>query len=402
MLAALALAVLLDVLLAATSGGPTWSLLQLPLMFAVSAIAICGVRRGGDRLFRSAGTAVASSLVLSTGVAALGTVPEVFSGGFGFTEGAALTLALVTCWRRAANRHHYMLTGAVALAIVILPARVGLSEETLFIETLAVVVVALAAATGSTLRASDGAHSAAVDSIRRDERSQIARELHDVVAHHVTGMVVLTQAARTVASPWSTHPAATTAGISSAEPPAVLDDALSAIESAGSEALVSLRSMVEVLRSVDDPKSQGLPLEPTPSAESLAEMVRRFRESSIVSQVDLTISPAAHHLPPQVQAAIHRIVQEALTNVSRYAAGAQRVRIDLTCDSGRTVLSVTDSGGRIDKASAGGERVPGAGGFGIVGMRERVEALDGYLFAGSSDTAGAAVRGWIVRAEIPA
>lgn len=144
-----------------------------------------GLRRGGDPLLRAAGQAAALSLIGSVGLA-IAAVGSGASVGFGFVEGTALTLLLVV-------------TGAVALAVVALPARLGLVADTATLEAIAVVVAALAVATGSVLRSADASHHAAVTAVRRAEREEVARELHDIVAHHVTGMVVLTQAARTVA-----------------------------------------------------------------------------------------------------------------------------------------------------------------------------------------------------------
>lgn len=178
--------------------GTALALLALLVFTGVCALAVHGLRRGGDPLLRAAGQAAALSLIGSVGLA-IAAVGSGASVGFGFVEGTALTLLLVACWRRAAGRGQQVVTGAVALAVVALPARLGLVADTATLEAIAVVVAALAVATGSVLRSADASHHAAVTAVRRAEREEVARELHDIVAHHVTGMVVLTQAARTVA-----------------------------------------------------------------------------------------------------------------------------------------------------------------------------------------------------------
>lgn len=396
----LAFATVIDLLLV-ISLSERWSVLQLPLMLLVSAVAVAGLRRGGTRLFSAARLAAPLSLVVTAGLSTCAAVVDT-SFDFGFVEGTTLTLVLVACWRRAGGRRQQVVAGAVALAVVVLPLRTGWTYDTPLITVLAVAVVALAVATGSVLRAADTSHDATVTAVRRAEREEVARELHDVVAHHVTGMVVLTQAARTVAS----SPAGVLVPAGGAVPPSGsapgLDDALAAVERAGAEALSSLRSMVTVLRSPDAEGPGGTPLEPTPTVEDLGDVVRRFRASGAAGRVDLEIAPEARALAPQVQAALHRVVQESLTNASRYARGAQSVSIDLAAAAaGRTVLVVSDSGGRAEEVADGGGSTWG-GGFGIVGMRERVEALGGTLTAGPTQgTAGSESRGWTVRAEVP-
>ena len=419
-LAALALAALPDLLVVTDGGAGVLVELSALLVFAAtSALALHGLRAGGDALLRSAGPAATLSLAGSVGLA----VAVTGSGtivGFGFVEGTTLTLLLVACWRRAAGRRQQAVAGLVALAVVALPARLGLSAlaDTAVIEALAVAVAAVAVATGSVLRSADASHQAAVVAVRRAEREDVARELHDVVAHHVTGMVVLTQAARTVAAR-PAPPAGAAAGAAGPAGSPGLDDALGAVERAGAEALASLRSMVAVLRSpdLDDPEDpDGAPLEPIPTVEELDEVVDRFRASGAVERVDLAVAPAARTLPPQVQAALVRVVQESLTNAARYARGASRVSVDLARAAGHAVLTVSDSGARADHAPGPGPGPgPGGGarwggGFGIAGMRERVAALGGTLVAGPTSGpgpgtdpgAGGGAGGWTVRAEVPA
>ncbi len=265
-----------------------------------------------------------------------------------------------------------------------LPLRLGLIGDVVSVAMAAVAVTAIAAAVGASLRATDSSHHATVTAVRRAEREEVARELHDVVAHHVTGMVVLSQAARSMAASRSRQGSVRK-----------LDDALGAVERAGGEAMISLRSMVSVLRQPDG--VGGAQKEPVPTLEDLEDLVSRFRFASTTTNVEVVLAPAARTLRPQVQAALHRVVQESLTNASRYAAGARSVSVELTCGAGRAVLRVADSGGSRDQSFGGRDGAPWGGGSGIVGMRERVATLGGVLTAHQ----GPAGTGWIVRAEVP-
>lgn len=206
-----------------------------------------------------------------------------------------------------------------------------------------------------------------MDAARRDERLELARELHDVVAHHVAGIVVQAQAARLVAS----------------KRPETVQDALAGIESAGADALIAMRRVVGLLRDADDAPG------PTPGTERLSDLVDRF--AGHVPAVELHLpSENREPWPPEVSVTVYRIVQEALTNVVLHASGAGTVIVNVGDDTSGVTVEVTDDG------------PPGlfwstrADGFGLIGMRERVEALGGTLAAGPRPDGG-----WVVLAEIP-
>ena len=388
----LAVGAVLDLLLAVGGGSPTWPVALL-LFVVVSFVAVRALRAGGERLFAAAGRAAALSLTGSVGLVIASVVNKRWAAtDFGLVEGAALTLVLVACWRRAVGRQRIS-TALVALAVVALPLRLGWSLDVVPFLLAALAVSAVAAATGSALRATDVSHRSAVSVMRRVEREEMARELHDVVAHHVTGMVVLTQAARAVLE----RPAGGEQGSPAPPGPVAdprLDDALASVERAGAEALRSLRTMVTVLRSSDSDGGEA-PLEPAPSGMDLVEVVRRFRDSGAAVSVELSVEPSVPALPAPVQAAVHRVVQESLTNAARYARGAAWVRVGLTQTPTLAVVTIRDSGGRGDEA-AGSDWAAWSGGFGIVGMRERVGVLGGSLEAGPERDGG-----WTVRAQVP-
>ena len=381
----------LDLLLTLGGGSPLWPVV-LALEVVVPYVVVRGLRADG-LLFAAAGRAAALSLCGSVGLGVAGAVHERWAvTDFGLAEGGALTLVVVACFRRAVGRQR-LVTAVVALAVLALPLRLGWSADVVPILLAALAVSAVAAATGSALRATDASHRYAMSAMRRAEREEVARELHDIVAHHVTGMVVLTQAARAIVEESVLPLERSWPGRGAVADPR-LGAALVSVEKTGAEALSSLRSMVAVLRS-SDPDRGGAPLAPVRGGADLVEVVRRFRSSGAALRVDLRVEPSARLLPAPVEAAVHRVVQESLTNAARYARGAERVEVGLASSRGLAVVTVRDSGGR-DARAAGSDQVSWGGGFGIVGMRERVEVLGGSLEAGP-DPGG----GWTVRARVP-
>jgi signal transduction histidine kinase len=219
--------------------------------------------------------------------------------------------------------------------------------------------------TGAALRLLDARRVAAVAAVRRDERLTIARELHDVVAHHVTGIVVQAQAAQLVAR----------------KDPVRAGESFAGIEAAGAEALTAVRRVVGLLREEEgtDAGTRAVP-------EPIAELVRRFER--VGPPVHLEMPAQEHQWPAEVAGAVHRVVQESLTNVARHATGARAVTVALSEVDRTVTVLVADDG-------VGGP--PGVhSGYGIVGMRERVEALGGTLCAGPRPGGG-----WQVTGALP-
>jgi signal transduction histidine kinase len=332
-------------------------------------------RRPGARLVPTAAVAIGSSIAISL-LCAAGTAlfpgrPQAISD-IAFTEQLALAVLVITVLQRCPLRPALVLTAAAAVAIVGSPvARMSDSPGTS--STGYSVLSALgwggAVAIGLVLREVDTRRRAAVEDVRSAERMELARELHDVVAHHVTGIVVAAQAAAVVAR----------------TSPDDVDRALAAIEHAGSEALTAMRRMVGVLRGQDAEGAR------TPGAE-LAEvrtLVHRFDPGSRL--VQLTTDPGLEQavLPPGVAATGYRVVQEALTNVRKHAPEAGTVEVDVRIREEALLVSVRNDG----VSAAPG---PGRPGFGLVGMSERVAALDGALAAGPT-----APGVWTVSARIP-
>ncbi|HEV3382346.1 MAG TPA: histidine kinase [Trebonia sp.] len=218
------------------------------------------------------------------------------------------------------------------------------------------------------------------------ERARIARELHDVVAHNVSVMVVQADGASY---------ALDTA-------PERAREALETISSTGRQALAEMRSLVGVLRSGDDPEAE---LAPQPGIEQLTGLLEQARASGL--PVSFTVEGVPRALAAGPALAAYRVVQESLTNARKHAGPTATAAVTLRFCEDRLVIKVTDDGrgARGSGARPGGGAGPGSGadprtgdglGHGLVGMRERVEA-----FGGSVVTGPRAGGGWRVAATLP-
>jgi signal transduction histidine kinase len=197
---------------------------------------------------------------------------------------------------------------------------------------------------------------------RADERERIARELHDVVAHSVSVMVVQAGAAR----------------MQLGRNPDRAAEALLAVESGGRQALGELRHLLGLLTDADAEPS----LTPQPGLDQLDQLVERVGQSGLA--VDLQIEGSPRPLSPGMDLTAYRIVQEALTNALKYASGA-RTQVLVKFGQGELRLEVLDAGGaRLDGANGAGR--------GLLGMRERVAIYGGELEAGQRPEGGFAVR----------
>jgi signal transduction histidine kinase len=201
-----------------------------------------------------------------------------------------------------------------------------------------------------------------------EERLRIARELHDSLTHSISVICVQAGVALHLAGKRGEE-----------APPALL-----AIQEAGTEAARELRTTLSVLRSEDDVDSSGL--------GQLDRLVARAESSGLA--VTVTVTGAERLLPPELDQAAYRIVQEALTNVGRHAGPAcASVQLHYTPDT--FSVQVDDDGAGNGASARDGQRPAGTG-LGLIGMRERVTALGGHLRAGPRDGGG-----FQVRAEFP-
>jgi signal transduction histidine kinase len=218
-----------------------------------------------------------------------------------------------------------------------------------------------------------------------EERTRIARELHDVIAHHVS--VIVIQAG---------------AGLRSIDRrPAEARGALVAIDENGRRALADMRRMLGVLGRSEAPASSGDAagpgggpadgLAPMPGLDRLGELLEHVRAAGM--PVELAVAGDPRPLDPGVELSAYRIIQEALTNSLKHAPGA-RARVDVRYEAAALEVSVQDDGGQ---AAHDGHRaaVPTGTGHGLIGMRERAALFGGRLEAGPVG------RGFRVSASLP-
>ena len=232
-----------------------------------------------------------------------------------------------------------------------------------------------ALAAGAWLRYRDHHRREIVAATRREERLELARELHDVVAHHVTGMVVQAQAARFVGG----------------ERPETCEAALADIESAGLDTLAAIRRLLGLLRDPADTTGGGTRGAPEP----IGQLVERFARHGPAVELRAPAALSAIAWPPEVASTVYRVVQESLTNVARHAPDARSVAVTITDDARRVTVEVTDDAPTT--AAARPSRLGGGCGYGLLGMRERVEALGGEVRTGPRPQSA----GWAVRASLP-
>lgn len=298
---------------------------------------------------------------------------------FGLGEIATLLYLVLVAVRSCPGWWATAFVGLCGLAVAILPARLLLPDGPAGGVGVALLFpVMVAAVLGGYLRFLDHRRRAMVDRTRRSERLAMAADLHDFVAHHVTGILVQAQMAQMMATD-----------------PDQLRPVLRNIETSATEALASMRRTVGLLREAPDHTAAADGTSrPLGDLAALPSLVEGFGGGPVGPKVVVRRDPAVpDDLPPEVQTAAHRVVQEALTNVRRHAADADEVTVDLVHDGRALTVTVRDDG-------RGGTRIPQAargGGFGLVGLTERVTALGGELRAGPRPTG----QGWEVTAVLP-
>ncbi|MDT7847448.1 sensor histidine kinase [Streptomyces justiciae] len=188
-----------------------------------------------------------------------------------------------------------------------------------------------------------------------EERLRIARDLHDVVAHHIALVNVQAGVAAHVMD----------------KRPDQAKEALSHVREASRSALNELRATVGLLRQSGDPEA---PTEPAPGLDRLDELVGTFRSAGL--HVEVARADAGTTLPAAVDLAAYRVIQEALTNVQKHAGGEAKAEVSVVRVGPNIEITVLDNGAGEDDGPADG------GGHGLLGMRERVTALRGTLTTG--------------------
>jgi signal transduction histidine kinase len=216
------------------------------------------------------------------------------------------------------------------------------------------------------VEAAERARAFAAERATAEERARIARELHDVVAHSVSVMVVQASGVRRLLKDEQHRER----------------DALLSVEQIGRQALTEMRRMLGVMRTGED---QPAALAPQPGLQHLDRLIAQVEEAGL--PVDLRVEGERPELSPGVDLSAYRIIQEGLTNALKHSKGAHA----------EVVIRYVDSSVQLEITDDGAGRLNGDGkGHGLVGMRERVALYGGTLEAGPRDGGG-----FVLRAELP-
>jgi signal transduction histidine kinase len=300
---------------------------------------------------------------------AASTVPELLLGReLDFASNAFMLVLAYALFRWGSGRD--MVLGA-ALVLAKMGANAVLGFLAVVDVGLGALILGSTFALGLAFRYRSGARRREREQVVLLERERLARDLHDVVGHHISAVAVRAQAGLAV----------------SRTDPGAAADALRVIEEQASRALAEMRTLVRALRSDE--------LRPGGGADETGELVPgptladvgRLADPSVPA-VEVELSGDVARVSGAVGGALHRIAQESVTNARRHARGATRIAVRVTVGEASVRLQVSDDGGTP---------VPPSGdGYGLAGMRERAALLGGTLAAGPGEA-----QGWAVDAVLP-
>ncbi|MBL0779634.1 sensor histidine kinase [Streptomyces albidoflavus] len=330
------------------------------------------VRQRLGRLARPATVCAVLSLVTSFALPEAGP-----GGGWKLAEVAVLLLLLGVVTRWSPLRELTVAVPLTALAVALWPLPLVAGEsfpEAVGIATFWLLPAVAAVAAAAYPRRQERRRRSAVAEARSAQRLQLSRDLHDFVAHDISGIVVQAQAARFVAT---TDPSQ-----------GVL--ALERIEKAGLSALAAMDRTVQMLHGPEAAPAT----EPLPGVAHLPSLIEDFTSAGATeAHLDLPL-PVSEALSREVGTVAYRIVVEALTNVRRHAPDASRVTVVFTPTAAAVELRVTDDGDA--RSTPARRRVP-RGGLGLPALTAHAQALGGTLSAGPHGDCG-----WQLTAVLPA
>lgn len=289
--------------------------------------------------------------------------------GLSVTETVAIGVMVGAVARRGNGWTAFLLIAVGSAAMTVAPfARIGVGIDVKMFAAPGALIWGIGLAFGLVLRDTDVRRSLALRDALTNERMRLARELHDLVTHHVTGIAVRAQAAQIAAARQSGH---------------VEADGYAQIERAATDSLTAMRELVGMLRSTDGPV-----VVPAPG-------IRAALEGAVVDEprarVELPDTIESIDPGPDVAATLHWITLEALTNVRRHAHAATQIRIEVRLDGDTLVLDICNDGVENTSTADDDRRR-----YGLVGMRERLAAVGGELNAGP-----AAGGRWRIDARVP-
>ena len=321
--------------------------------------------------------AIALSVVsfVTTVVLAIGGTSDA-TGVWGLAETLGLLGVIFVVARRGATRPALAAVAATGLAVAVLPARSGGTEEFIIFGMFLALCAGAAAVSGMYLRMLENGRERAMATVRAEQRAEFARDLHDFIAHHVTGIVVQAQGARFIVE----------------QDPQRAIAALEQIERAGAETMTSMRRMVGVLRDPNAPADA--PLAPLAGVTELGPLLDNFAAPG-PPVPRLHVDGELAGLPVEVSTSGYRVVMEALTNVRRHASGANVVDVWIRRTPDWLLVRVADDG--APQQNRGPVPRGGPSGYGLVGLGERVRAVGGRITAGP----GIGGAGWVVDAALP-
>jgi len=349
------------------SGSEIEGLIRILLAVATAVVWLPAHRQNSTALPRAAFLLGLFSLLLTAVVA----VARPEQGIWGLAESFGMLGVLFVVARRATPGWAIAAVISAGAAVSFLPLRGG--QSPVFVIFGLIQALAAAAAIGAAiyLRILEGGRQRAFDAVRAEQRTEFARDLHDFIAHHVTGIVVQAQGARFIAEQ---------------DPKRVLL-ALEQIEQAGAETMASMRRMVGVLR---DPDSKpDAPLAPVAGVHELGPLIEQFTAAG-GPLGRLHFDGSVDGLPVEVSTSAYRVVMEALTNIRQHATGARVADVWIRRTPDWLLVRVANDGGARPAGPL--ER----SGYGLVGLTERVRAVDGRLTAGPGIEGG-----WVVDAAFP-
>jgi signal transduction histidine kinase len=342
-------------------------LAQVAFVVVIAGVWLTARRQGPQRLAVAALAVAIWSLVTTLGhvfIVRGASLMDLSAGwssasSWGLAESAALLGVVFALARWARPIMAVLGVTVTGFALAVLPLRLGGNDTLVIVGMGYALLAAGAAGVGMYFRLAALARDRQLATVRAEQRAEFARDLHDFIAHHVTGIVVQAQGARYVAD---------------ADPRRAVE-ALEQIEQAGLQTMTAMRRMVSVLRGPAD-----APTAPLAVLTDVPALVEGFTAAGPVT-AHLHIEGDISDLPVDVSSSAYRVVMEALTNVRQHARGAQRVDVSIGRTREWLFVRVT------------GLTRPG---FGLAGLTERVTALGGRLRAEPAIPGG-----WVVDAALP-